>query len=270
MPLQTEWVRYGEKQEYSGYVAHMDRIPGQIPAVVVIQEIWGVDSHIVDVANRFAQAGYVAFAPDLYTLNGERTEPLQAERVSAVKAFLETIPPAAWNDPAVREAAFAARGEEGKQMLETFGTLFGEVARRDYTGVLTAATSFLRVQYAASKGEGVASVGFCMGGRLSGQLACHDPQLRGAVIFYGDAPAKDAIAGIQCPVRGFYGAQDPRITNQVPDLAANMQTAGKSFEYQIYEGAGHAFFNDSRSSYHVGAMRDSFARTLSFFADVLG
>ena len=108
-----------------------------------------------------------------------------------------------------------------------------------------------------------------MGGGLSAQLACAEPELAAAVIFYGASPAQDDLGGLRCPVLGFYGGEDPRITATVPGLAAAMEAAGKSYEWHVYAGAPHAFFNDTRRSYDVGAARDAWARLLGFFAEHL-
>jgi len=130
--------------------------------------------------------------------------------------------------------------------------------------VLADAAGWLRGQLECSGRVG--SVGWCMGGGLSGRLACRDAQLEAAVIFYGMAPPAEELAAITCPVLGFYGADDPRITADVPTFAEAMSVAGKSFEHHLYEGAPHAFFNDTRPSYHVDAARDAWARCLTFFA----
>lgn len=66
MSLVKEWVSHGEEGRYKGYVSRLEALGATAPAVIVIQEIWGVDAHIRNVADRFAQAGYVAFAPDLF------------------------------------------------------------------------------------------------------------------------------------------------------------------------------------------------------------
>jgi carboxymethylenebutenolidase len=121
-------------------------------------------------------------------------------------------------------------------------------------------------QYLSEQGREVGSVGYCMGGALSFALATQFPQLRAAVCNYGVAPSTEAMAAIQCPVFGFYGGTDHRITDQVPEVAAAMAKAGKTYHYEIYPEAGHAFFNDSRSSYDPNAARDAWAETLEFFS----
>jgi carboxymethylenebutenolidase len=266
MALSGQWVRYGKNEEYVGYMAKMDRVEENLPAVIVIQEIWGVDAHIQDVTNRFAQAGYLAFAPDIYAKNGEREEDLRSERVEEVKAFLDSLPHSVWNNPAEREQALKEL-EEGKQtrITRTFERMFGGMQSSSYIEQLLATSRFLAEENTASKGQGVVSIGFCMGGALSGLLACRDEHLKGAVIFYGNAPSEQELKNINCPVFGFYGAQDKRITDQVPAFAEQMKQNGKLFEYQIYNETGHAFFNDTRASYKVEAARDAFQKVLAFF-----
>ncbi|MDP9728618.1 dienelactone hydrolase family protein [Alicyclobacillus tolerans] len=270
MTIQADWIRYGADQEYLGYLAVPERVKGPVPAVIVLQEIWGVDDHIQHVARRFAEAGYVALSPDLYAKNGERPEALSGERIVKVKHFLETVPPSAWNNPEERDRAMDALPEpERTEVRTTFATLFGGLDPTRYIPQLKASSQYLRAEQPLSKGAKVGSVGFCMGGALSAVLATEDPELAAAAIFYGNAPAKEKISSIQCPVYGFYASLDPRITDQVPEFAKQMQEAGKSFQYKVYEGAHHAFFNDTRASYHIDAARDSFATVLQFFAEHL-
>lgn len=270
MAVKTEWVRYGKDQEYIGYMAKMDQVTKDLPAVIVIQEIWGVDDHIQDVAKRFAQAGYLAFAPDLYARHGERIEDLRAERVEEVKAFLDSLPHTAWTNAEERKKALQ-KLDEGKQtrISKTFERMFGGMHSDDYIQQLLVTSRYLREECEASKGQGVASVGFCMGGGLSALLACRDSQLKGAVIFYGTAPSEEELEHINCPVYGFYGELDKRITDHVPRFAELMKQKGKTFDYQIYKDTHHAFFNDTRSSYNVASARDAYRRVLQFFYKTL-
>jgi carboxymethylenebutenolidase len=272
MSLHTEWIHYGKTGEYKGFLAKPGNAHGSLPAILVIQEIWGVEEHIQDVTRRFAQAGYVAFAPDLYVENGERAPQLSSERLEDLKNFLESVPPTAWRDNEERERHLAMLPAPRQQDLrETFGIVFGRVIAKleEYVEPLKSASSFLRNEYNATKNQSIGSVGFCMGGALSAMLACHDPQLKAAVIFYGNAPRQELLTSIGCPIVGFYGELDQRITDAVPNFAKEMQEQDKSFEYHVYLGAHHAFFNDTRVSYHPGAARDAFARTLVFFNDHL-
>ncbi len=133
-------------------------------------------------------------------------------------------------------------------------------------GPLVRGFRHLREERTETRGQKIACVGFCMGGGLSALLACEEPELSGAAVFYGMAPPAEKIAAIACPVIAFYGAMDQRVNAGIPGFQEAMRAAGKSFEHHIYEGAGHAFFNDDGPSYDVNAARDSYARLLAFFA----
>ncbi|PSR32897.1 MAG: dienelactone hydrolase family protein [Sulfobacillus benefaciens] len=262
MELTTKWVTHSrDGQEMQAYLVTPPKAADNTPAILVIQEIWGPDDHIQDMARRFGEAGYVALAPDLYSRGG-RPEALSFSRIEAVKRFFDTLPQAAWMDQSLRvQYLNKLPVDESQRIQETLGVLFGP---RDTEAMVADLKSW--AQYLSEQGREVGSVGYCMGGALSFALATQFPQLRAAVCNYGVAPSTEAMAAIQCPVFGFYGGTDHRITDQVPAVAAAMERAGKTYRYKIYPEAGHAFFNDSRSSYDPNAARDAWAETLEFFS----
>ena len=273
MDLCTEWVRVtaGASAALPAYLARPARVESPLPAILVIQEIWGVDEHIQDVARRFATAGYVALAPDLYAHEGTRPDGLLPARLEAVKGFLDSLPPRAWMQPGERDAAMARLPEPQRgEVAATMGALFSP--QRDmgrYAADLVAAAGFLRA-HPSCRGRRVGSTGYCMGGALSALVACSDPELAAAVIYYGASPPVERLAAIRCPLLGLYGGEDARVSDGVPAFAEAMRAAGRSFAYHVYPGAPHAFFNDTRASYHVESARDAWARTLTFFAEHLG
>jgi carboxymethylenebutenolidase len=275
MELVREWVSYDAPAgPVFAYLARPRPASGPLPAVLVIQEVWGVDGHIEDVTERLASAGYVALAVDLYSSGGGRPEALSVERVDAAKRFLNTIPSDQWaavlGDEARRAEELAKLPDgEGERVGETLGTLFGGM--RDlgrYLAILRAGVSYLWA-HPACAGRAIGSVGFCLGGGLSALLACEEPQLAAAAIFYGASPSAEQVASIGCPVRGFYGREDPRIVAGLPDFEAALADAGADFELRVYPDTPHAFFNDTRPSYRQEAARDAWAGTLAFFARAL-
>lgn len=101
--LTKEWVRYGDRQQYLGYLTYPTRAALPLPAVLVIQEAWGVDRFIESVSHRLALSGYVAFAPDLYAVEGERPALLTRERVAELQGFVNELPHGVWQDQPKRE-----------------------------------------------------------------------------------------------------------------------------------------------------------------------
>lgn len=265
MAIRAEVVRCGD---CSGYLAMPERAALPLPAVIVIQEITGVAEHMEDVTRRIAAAGYVAVAPDLYAVKGQRPAPLGRERMLKAMAFMRTLPPgAAFGDPAARDAALARLPEgERRPVGDTLSAMAAQFSKMpDMMFCLRSAVHYLRHERPETRQQKIGCVGFCMGGGLSALLACEEPELSAAVVYYGASPSAEKVAGVSCPVLGFYGEKDTRVTSGVPAFEEAMRKAGKSFEHHIYPGAMHAFFNDDGGAYDVRAVRDSFPRMLAFF-----
>ncbi|HUX40594.1 MAG TPA: dienelactone hydrolase family protein [Rectinemataceae bacterium] len=265
MPIHGEWISYGDQ---SGYFAFPERATKPLPSVIVIQEIWGVNAQIEELTKRIAAAGYAALAPDLFSVDGKRPPALEAARIEEAVAFMGTLPAEKRFDPAAREEALGRLEPATRARIsETHGAMWSTPGRLPaLVAPLRAAVAHLRHERSETKGQSLGCVGFCMGGGLSALLACEEPELDAAAIFYGSSPPAEKVASIACPVIGFYGAMDQRVNAGVPGFAASMREAGKMFEYHVYEGANHAFFNETGAVYDVNASRDAWARLMSFYS----
>jgi carboxymethylenebutenolidase len=272
MAILTETI---SEPGFSGYLARPERAAGPLPGLVVIQEAWGVDAHIEDVTRRFAAAGYLALAPDLFAAGGQRPKAFSRERMAELLTFMNAAPPTVFADAVAREAALTKLPEaERERVGESLGALIAVIApvrREGLLAIVQAAARYLREARPETRGAKakIGSIGFCLGGGLSGLLACRDPELGAAIVFYGIPPAAAEIPNIRCPVLLLYGAADQRIAGQIPAFTEAMSAAGKRLERVEYQGAGHAFFNDGRPTYVVAAARDAFARALAFLRDAL-
>lgn len=233
------------------------------PAVVVIHEIFGPDAHIRDVAQRFASEGYVAAAPNLFT--GELQRLLTPQNIGLAMQSFAQAPPDLRRNPAKLAEFAATQPPERRPILEAFGRVSSPAVQADFAQDLLAVTRYLR-GLPEVDGRRVGSVGFCFGGAMSARLATVDPDLRAAVIFYGQNPPLEDVPKIRADVLGLYGAEDPGITTTVPQFAEAMKAAGRSFDYHVYPGAKHAFFNDTRpTNYHAESAGDAWPRVLAFF-----
>lgn len=197
---------------------------GKYPAILVMHENRGLNEHTRDVARRFAEAGYVALAIDALSRKG------------GTGSF-----------------------ETPDKAREAFGSLVMTEVMSD----LNASLDFLNSHKNVKKNK-LASIGFCWGGARSFALAAEPNKLKAAVVFYGTAPTNEQLAKVHCPVLGIYGETDTRITSKVPEVDAEMKRLKKPFEYKIYKGAAHAFFNDTGDRYNAEAAKDAWEVTQAF------
>lgn len=257
----------GPKRALDCHVTYPDGVKGRAPAVVVIHEIFGPDAHILDVCRRFAAQGYVAAAPNLFT--GDLEKLMTPANIGlAMQAFAQA-PPDLRKDPSKFAAFAASQPPERRPVLEAFGKVTSPPVQAEFAKDLLAVTTHLRDLKEVDP-KRVGSVGFCFGGAMSARLATVDPDLKAAVIFYGQNPPLDEVPAIRASVLGLYGGEDTGITDTVPALAEAMKKAGVKFDYHVYPGAKHAFFNDTRASnHHAASADDAWKRVLAFYQATL-
>lgn len=216
-----------EGASVNGYLAYPKNAPSDyMPGVIVIHENRGLVEHIRDVTRRVARAGFVALAPDLLSRQG------------GIGAFPEpTQQTQAYNrtTPAERQADLIAT-------LAHIKTLPNIIHDR------------------------IGAVGFCAGGGNVWNLASVAPELRAAVPFYGaPVPAADRIALMQTPVLALYGERDRNLTINMAPVMTEMIRQQKTFGFVVYEGAAHAFHNDTGANYNAAAACDAWSRTIAWF-----
>ena len=212
--------------------------PAEAPilaSVLVLAEIWSVNPNIRSICDRLARNGVAALAPDLY--RGGKA-PQESDPTAAItQSFLD------YDD---------AQGiRDGR-----------------------AFTRWLRAHSPAN--VPVFVWGFCMGGRFAHYLgACGEP-LAGVVNFYGrlvfDRQANkpfipmDLAGLIEAPYLGLFGEFDPIVPEKdVEELRARFTARGHPHLLRVFKGAEHAFFNQTRASYHPAVAAQAWDITLNFF-----
>ncbi len=153
--------------------------------------------------------------------------------------------------------------EAGKLMM----ALNIEQAEKDLRGAVEFLTNHEAVQ-----GEGVGTVGFCMGGVLSLYAACLNSSVAACVIFYGIHPkVNPPLENLRAPVLGLYAEHDSHVPPEaVQELETKLKALGKSVEMHVYPDTKHAFFNDDRPEvYDAAAAEDAWRRTTEFFRERL-
>src|SRR5580658_6174827 len=231
MPSGQTLMVPGKDRTLEAYLALPPGGKGRSPAVVVIHEIFGTDPFVRSVADRFAAAGYVALAPNLFT--GEIQRLLTPEAVGASMGFLRSLPPEVLRDPSAIQAKVLERPAAERPALEAIFRIQDPGQQRKFGHDLVEVAEFLRKRPEVDA-KRVGALGFCFGGGMTGLLACLDPHLAAAVIFYGNNPPADLIPSIRCPVLGHYGGEDHRITDTVPALVKEMAEADVPFDHYVY------------------------------------
>ena len=134
---------------------------------------------------------------------------------------------------------------------------------------LAAAVPFL-AQYPASTGA-VGAIGFCWGGGMVNNLAVASDQLKAAVAYYGRQPAADKVPAIKAAVMLHYGGLDQGINAGIPAYEEALKKAGTTYELFVYDGANHAFNNDTAGPrYDKKAADLAWSRTIAFLKKHLG
>lgn len=203
---------------------------GPHPGLMVFQEAFGVNSHIRNVTDRFAEQGYVAIAPELF----HRTAP----------------------------AGFEGNYNDFPSVMPHYQAVTNEAAEADVQATFNWLRSNSKV-----KADAISCVGFCMGGRVS-FLANSVVPLRKAVSFYGGGIAPgllDRASKLHAPALLVWGGLDKHITpesrKQVTDA---LEAQHKIYVNVVFSNADHGFFCDERGAYEPNAARQSWALTLEF------
>lgn len=234
-PRHGEWVTYeaGGGDEVTAWVVYPER-SDPAPVIIVIHEIYGLTDWIRSVADQLAAEGFIAIAPDLLSGKG---------------------PEGAGSSSMDRQGAVAAiRGLDRAEVNRRLR------AAADYGTELPAA------------GDQVGVVGFCWGGSSSFLFATHWDGLDAAVVYYGSSPDTEQLSAISAPVLGLYGGNDNRVNATIPDAEAEMERLGKTYEVEIYEGAGHGFLRNQpgQEGANLRATEGAWPRTVAFFKQYLG
>jgi carboxymethylenebutenolidase len=146
--------------------------------------------------------------------------------------------------------------------------LFEQLQATDVTANGVATIAFLK-EHEKSNGN-VGAIGFCWGGGTVNDLAVASPDLRAAVPYYGRQPNAEAVPAIEARIMAHYGGLDERVNAGIPAFEEALKAAGKDFQIFVYEGANHAFNNDtSAARYNKEAAELAWSRTVEFLKETL-
>lgn len=147
--------------------------------------------------------------------------------------------------------------------------MFGQLQATDVTANGIATITWLKA-HEKSNGR-VGAIGFCWGGGTVNDLAVASPDLLAAVPYYGRQPNAEAVPAIEARIMAHYGGLDERINAGIPAFEAALDAAGKDHQIFVYDGANHAFNNDtSAARYDEAAATLAWERTVAFLKETIG
>jgi len=231
METNSKWIDIDTNDGSFGAYLSLPR-GGKGPGIVLLQEIFGVNQHIRNVADQYAADGYVVLAPDLFWRQSPRIE-------------------LGYND------------EEWKRAYALMQATDFALAQQD-----VAAT--VKVLRGLAGDEKIASLGYCFGGRLSYHTAANG-LVDAAVAYYGGGiqNALDRAPEIKVPLLMHFGAADSHIPLDAVKSIAERFDDNEQVEIHVYEGAQHGFNCNHRSSYHQRAAAEAHGNSLLFLSEQL-
>ncbi|HTB07351.1 MAG TPA: dienelactone hydrolase family protein [Bacteroidia bacterium] len=234
MSTQTVTLKVSDGTSMNAYVSTPEG-KGPFPGMLVLQEAFGVNGHIRNVADRIAKEGYVAIAPELFHRSAKPGEEF------------------AYNDFAPIMPHFQAMSVEGM------------------SADVKACYDWLQQQANVKHGK-IGSIGFCLGGRVS-FLANATVPLSAAVSFYGGRTESiaDKAIDLHGPQLFFWGGLDKHILQEHIDAVINaVKKANKPYTNVVISYADHAFHCDERPSYNKQAASEAWAMSMAFLKNNLG
>lgn len=152
--------------------------------------------------------------------------------------------------------------------ISNVGAMFKQLNSEQTTKNFVAAVKYLKT-HPLSTGK-VGCTGFCWGGAMTNQVAVFSPDLDAAVPYYGRQPSAEQVAMIKAPIMAHYGGDDAGINQGIPAFEEALKKNKKEYQIFIYEGAQHAFNNDSNPErYNEKAAKLAWQRTIAFFKEKL-
>jgi len=227
----------GHGDQISGYLARPAGA-GPFPGVIVIHEVFGLVTHIKEIARKMAAHGYVAIAPDLHYREG----PGDPEDVAAI-----------------------VRADGGNPDARSIGDVEGSAA---YLRSLPYCNGKVGVIGYCSGGRQTYLVA-CNIPSLDAAVSCYGGGIVAIPERINERQPKAPIemtADLNCPLLGLFGVEDGSPSpEQVAQIEEELKRHGKNYEFHTYDDAGHAFFADYRPSYRQHAAVDAWERVFGWF-----
>jgi carboxymethylenebutenolidase len=234
-------------------------------------------SQIVPKDDPRLETGYIEYRGETGKMRAYSARPKDAGKLAGVIVIHENRGLNPHTEDIARRVALEGFQAIAPDALSPFGgtpenpdearPLFQKLDREANTKNFVAAVEYLKTRPEAT-GK-VACMGFCWGGGVTNQVAVNAPDLTVAIPFYGSQPAPEDVPKIKAAMLLHYAGNDERIDAGIPAFEEALKKAGVQYKIYMYEGAGHAFMNDTGARYDKEAAELAWTRTVVFLREEL-
>jgi carboxymethylenebutenolidase len=260
------------------FIEKLARLAGGTVAAAALLRAFEADpAQVVPADDQRLETGYVEYPAPGGEMRAYQARPKGAGKLAGVIVIHENRGLNAHIEDIARRVALEGFLAVAPDALSPFGgtpanpdearPLFQKLDREANTANFVAAVAYLKTN-PQTTGK-VGCMGFCWGGGVTNQVAVHSPDLAAAVPFYGSQPAAEDVPKIKAAMLIHYAGQDERINAGIPAFEEALKKAGVEYRIHVYEGAGHAFMNDTGQRYNKEAAELAWSRTIAFLKEKL-
>ena len=276
--LYEEYARGGmDRRQFLGKLA---RLAGGTAAAAALLPALGSGPAVPQVVpedDPRIETGYIKYPGENGEVRAYSARPKGGAKLAGVIVIHENRGLNTHTEDVARRAALEGFMAFAPDALSPFGgtpenpdearPLFQKLDRQENVKNFVAALAYLKTHPQATGKVGC--MGFCWGGGVTNQVAVNAPDLAAAVPFYGSQPVPEDVPKIKAAMLIHYAGDDPRINAGIPAFEEALKKAGIDYKIYMYEGAGHAFMNDTGSRYHEEAAALAWQRTVAFLKERL-
>jgi carboxymethylenebutenolidase len=276
--LYEEYARGAmDRRQFLGKLAMLAGGTAAAAALLPALENGRVATQVVPKDDPRLETGYIKYPGETGEVRAYSARPKGAAKLAGVIVIHENRGLNPHTEDIARRAALEGFMAIAPDALSPFGgtpenpdearPLFQNLDPEANTKNFVAAVAYLKTHPQATGKVGC--MGFCWGGGVTNQVAVNAPDLAAAVPFYGSQPAAEDVPKIKAAMLIHYAGDDQRIDAGIPAFEEALKKAGVDYKIYMYEGAGHAFMNDTGTRYHKEAASLAWQRTVAFLKERL-
>ncbi len=266
-----------DRREFLGKLAALTGGTAAVVTLLPAFESAGTGGQLVEKDDPRLETGYIEYPGETGKIRAYSARPKGAKKLAGVLVIHENRGLNPWVEDMTRRVALQGFHAIAPDALSPLGgtppnpdearPLFQKLDGPANIKNFVAAVAYLKTGPQAT-GK-VACTGFCWGGGVTNQVAVNAPDLAAAIPFYGMQPAPEDVAKIKAAMLIQYAGDDERIDAGIPAFEEALKKAGVDYKIHVYEGAKHAFMNDTGTNYNKEAAELAWKRTVDFLKDEL-